>query len=105
MRDEWKVTTFQQEHITFGMWIIVRMVNIWMFEGIRGKDWENIKQFLPYVNHNPSMFIRHLWNIIFPELKLIDFPLFHRSAAKRFRFIISPAIVRFGKAIKFVGAE
>lgn len=48
MRDEWKFTAFQQEQITFGMWIIVRMVNIWMFVGIIRKDWENIKQFLPY---------------------------------------------------------
>lgn len=37
---------FQQEHIAFGIWMIFRMVNIWVFMWIIGEYWKNIEQLL-----------------------------------------------------------
>ena len=52
-----------------------------------------IEKLLLNAYHKPTMFIRHLRNIIFAEFKLIDFTLLYRSVLEGFISVISPTEV------------
>lgn len=69
------------------------MVDICMLVRIVRKDRKDIEKLLLNAYHKPTMFIRHLRNIIFAEFKLIDFTLLYRSVLEGFISVISPTEV------------
>ena len=69
------------------------MINIRMLMRIKGKNRENIEQFLLHANHKSSMFIGHFRDKVFPKLKLIYFAFLYGFMSERFGSVVCPPII------------
>ena len=69
------------------------MINIRMIKRIKGKNRENIEQFLLQANHKTSTFRGHIRDKVFHKLKLIYFAFLYGFMSERFGSVVCPPII------------